>query len=216
MNTLSAIGSFLIVATMLMVAPGPDTALVLRASVVQGRRHAFATVLGISTGAASWGVAAALGISVLVTTSPTAYTVLRLAGAAYLVWMGATMVWKTFRRDRADGAAQDGAWSSAAAAEPPVRAWRRGMTTNLLNPKVGVFYVAMLPQFIPDGASPLGMGLALSFIHVLLGVVWFTLLIYGTVLARRWLQRAKVQLGMDRATGTALVGFGLLLALSGQ
>ncbi|MFC5720048.1 LysE family translocator [Streptomyces gamaensis] len=215
MNTLSAIGSFLVVATTLMVAPGPDTALVLRASVVHGKRHAFATVLGISSGAATWGISAALGISALVTASEVAYNTLRIAGAAYLVWMGVSMLWKTLRRVTADNSGEETDWSTAVTgAETPMRAWRRGITTNLLNPKVGVFYVAMLPQFVPDGASHLAMGLLLSLIHVLLGVLWFGLLIQATDLARKWLQRRSVQLGMDRATGAVLVCFGLLLGLS--
>lgn len=210
-NVISALLSFAAIAGLLTIVPGLDTALVLRAAITRGRRHAFATAFGISTGTFVWGAAAAAGVSALLTASHLAYTALRIAGAAYLVWFGATTLWRA-RRDRYEGPAPysvpDPGGSGVA------RAWARGVTTNLLNAKVGVFYVAILPQFIPEGTPQLPMGLLLALVHDIEGMLWFTALIYGTYLARTWLNRTAVKRAMDAVTGTVLLGFGLRLALS--
>ncbi|MFF3665563.1 LysE family translocator [Microtetraspora malaysiensis] len=222
MTVFSALASFSVVAGLMTIVPGLDTALVLRAAISGGRRHAFATALGINTGVLVWGAGAAVGVSALLTASQTAYTVLRLAGAAYLVWFGATMVWRTMRRRSASltttssGAGPTEITDTPAVAAGPGGAWARGLVTNLLNPKIGVFYVAMLPQFIPADAPHLPMGLLLALVHNVEGMAWFTLLIFGTHLARAWLTGARVHRIIDRITGTVLVGFGLRLALSAE
>jgi threonine/homoserine/homoserine lactone efflux protein len=214
MGVTSAVLSFAVIAGFLTILPGLDTALVLRAAITQSKRHAFATALGISTGALIWGAAAAVGISALLTTSHLAYVALRLAGAAYLLWFGGTMLLRTWK-SRRDGATPLAVPETvSASAGGPAWAWTRGVMTNLLNPKIGVFYAAMLPQFIPQGVPHLPMGLLLAFVHDLEGMVWFTLLIFGTQLVRGWLSKAAVQRAMDRITGTVLIGFGIKLALS--
>jgi threonine/homoserine/homoserine lactone efflux protein len=209
----SAVASFAVVAGLLTIIPGLDTALVLRAALTQGRRQAFATALGISTGALIWGAAAAVGVSALLTASHLAYTVLRIAGATYLVWLGLTILWRSrlFRSPVADG--PGGESGGHQAGEPLIRCWSRGLATNLLNPKVGVFYVATLPQFIPEDVPVLLMGLGLALVHDLEGLAWFTLLIYGAGAARGWLRGGAVRV-VDRITGTVLVAFGLRIALS--
>lgn len=95
-------------------------------------------------------------------------------------------------------------------------AWARGALTNLLNPKIGVFYVALLPQFLPQEAPPLLGGLLLAMVHNAEGMLWFTVLIFGAGAARSWLERPPARRVIDRVTGTVLVGFGLRLALSPQ
>ncbi|WP_412542500.1 LysE family translocator [Longispora sp. K20-0274] len=198
----TSIASFALVAGLLTLMPGLDTALVLRTAVAQGRAAAFATALGINAGALIWGAAAAVGVSALLAASQLAYTVLRFVGAGYLVWLGIGML-----RRRAAGA-------EAAPPAPSVRrAWVRGLTTNLLNPKIGAFYVAMLPQFIPAESSHLGMGLLLALVHDLEGMAWFTVLICGAHAVRGWLGRRAVRKALDRVTGAALIGFGAKLAL---
>lgn len=209
MSIEQALLGFAAVAVLLTIMPGLDSAMVLRSAISQSPRHAVATGLGINTGAFLWGAAAAVGISALLTASATAYTALKLAGAAYMLWLGGSLLWKSFRRTRTP-AADD-------LAPPPgnerlAASWAKGLGTNLLNPKVGVFYIAMIPQFIPDGASPLLMGLALAGIHVLLSVVWFGLIIFAAHLARRSLQSARSVKLTDRITGVALLGFGTSLA----
>ena len=206
---LHALLSFAVVAGLLTLVPGLDTALVLRAAVSRGRRYAFATAVGIGSGTLVWGAAAAAGVSVLLTASELAYAVLRIAGAIYLVWMGIGMIRDGLRRR---GVIPEDAVDDSS--RGVFGAWARGLGTNLLNPKVGVFYVAMLPQFLPDGVPPLLMGCALAVVHNVEGMVWFTAIITAAGLARTWLSRDTVRRAMDTVTGTVLVGFGLKLATS--
>jgi threonine/homoserine/homoserine lactone efflux protein len=211
MDIAAATLSFAAVAGLLTIVPGLDTALVLRAAVTGGRGHGFATALGIGTGTLIWGAAAAAGVSALLTASHLAYTLLRVAGAIYLVYLGVTTLWNVWRSRRH---AEPSETADAAPTGGLVRAWARGTTTNLLNPKVGVFYAAMIPQFIPDGVPHLPMGLLLALVHNVGGMVWFSLIIYGTHLARTWLSRPSVKHAVQTLTGTALLGLGLKLALS--
>ncbi len=217
MADLSDIASFAVVAALVTIIPGLDTALVVRTTVTQGRRQGFAAALGINTGVLVWGAAAAVGVSALLAASQLAYDVVRAMGAAYLVWLGTAMLWRTWRRP---GTARRGATSTQPATprqqESAVRCWLRGATTNLLNPKIGAFYVAMLPQFIPAHAPHLLMGLALAGIHDAEGLIWFTALISAVHLARRFLDSSRTHKIMDRITGTVLIGFGLKLALSNR
>ena len=208
MTVEQALLSFALVAGLLTLVPGMDTALVLRSAVTQGRGKAYATALGINTGALIWGVAAAVGASALLAASETAFTVLKFAGAGYMVWLGGRMLWNSFRKPAPHVAEADApeAPSSYAAAG------LTGMGTNLLNPKVGVFYVAMIPQFIPPDVSPALMGTSLALVHNLEGLVFFSAIIWGTHLARKWLRTPAVARWMDRITGTVLVGFGVGLA----
>ncbi|MEV4415235.1 LysE family translocator [Catellatospora sp. NPDC049609] len=230
MTVASALASFALVAGLLTIVPGADTALVLRVAVAQGRRHAYATAAGICTGALIWGAAAAAGVSALLLASSTAYAVMRVAGAAYLVVIGALMIRDAWRSRKA-AAPPEGATAAEAQADPgtPIAngspragrsAWRsfgRGFLTNLLNPKVGLFYVALLPQFLPDGVPALPMGVLLALVHDAEAMIWFALLIGGVDLARRWWTgsgrtAARVRRAIDALAGTVLVALGLRLA----
>lgn len=224
MIDVSDLASFAVVAGLLTIIPGLDTALVIRTTVAQGRRRGFAVAVGVCTGCLIWGVAAAVGVSALLIASRLGYDVVRAAGAVYLIWLGATMLWRTrLRRPRGRGEAApegsadvDPATSAARPADSAFRCWLRGTTTNLLNPKVGAFYVAILPQFIPAHASHLLTGLVLAGIHDAEGIIWFTGLISAVHLARRVLDSSRARKIMDRITGTVLAGFGLKLALSSR
>ncbi|MDF2051417.1 LysE family translocator [Arthrobacter sp. Cr_A7] len=211
MTLLQALLSFALVAGLLTLVPGLDTALVLRSSISKSRRYAFATAAGISTGAMIWGVAAAVGVSALLAASEIAYRMLTIAGAAYMVWLGLSLLWKSLRQQglRATG----GTMAPVEGRDNLVQGWLTGTGTNLLNPKVGVFYIATIPQFIPAGVSPLLVGILLAGVHCLLAMAWFTLLIFGTGYASRWLNGARSIRIIDNITGTVLVGFGLKLAL---
>lgn len=209
MTIATALLSFAVVAGLLTIIPGLDTALVLRAAISKGRGYAFATAVGINTGALIWGIAAAIGASALLAASEVGYRVLTLAGAAYMVWLGASMIWKSFRRQESrdlPAAVRNGAatW---------LHGWLIGVGTNLLNPKVGVFYLATIPLFIPAGTPPLLMGVLLALVHTTLGFVWFTAIIVGTGFASRWLSGARSTRIVDRTTGGVLIGFGVTLAL---
>ena len=212
MTVYQAVLSFAVVAGLLTLVPGIDTALVLRSSISRSRSFAFATALGIGTGAMVWGMAAAVGVSALLAASEVAYRLLTLAGAAYMVWLGLSLFWKSWRKG-------EGTAAATATSEPAVeggqlwRGWLTGAGTNLLNPKVGVFYIATIPQFIPSGSAPLLMGMLLAGVHCVLSMLWFALLIFATGLASKWLKSARSIRVIDGITGTVLVGFGLKLAL---
>lgn len=208
-----ALLSFAVVAALLTIIPGLDTVLVLRSSISQGRLHGYATALGINAGAMAWGIAAAVGASALLAASETAFTVLKLAGAAYMSWLGATMLWRSFNRRPA---AVVSGQQAPAGRGGLLLSWAKGAGTNLLNPKVGIFYIAMIPQFIPDGTSTLLMGIALAGVHNVLGLAWFSLIINGTHLVRGTFQRPGFIRWTDRVTGTALLGFGATLALKSR
>ena len=237
MTVLEAMLLFALVAIPLTIMPGLDSALVLRTAVVSGRRHAYATALGINAGTLVWGVAAAVGATAVLAASATAYRALTLAGAAYLVWLGGRMLWTSFRPGRYDalpavalrrdprsgaGLTDDGAGDGVGDAGTPRSAWRSfavGATTNLLNPKVGVFYLATIPQFLPDDVPHLLMGLLLAVEHDVLGLAWLALLINAAALAKRWLSGRAIARVTDRVTGAVLLAFGGRLgwnALTGQ
>jgi threonine/homoserine/homoserine lactone efflux protein len=205
---ISDVLGFALVAGLLTIIPGLDTALVLRAAMTQGRRPAFATALGINSGALVWGACAAAGVSALLVASRSAYDVVRLAGAAYLVYLGGRLLIGAIRGGGRDLAAPRSDSSAGVG-----RSWLRGFTTNLLNPKVGAFYVAVLPQFIPAHVSHLAFGVLLALVHDVEAMVWFTALIYGAGRLRGWLARRSVRRGVDATTGAVLVAFGLRLGL---
>jgi threonine/homoserine/homoserine lactone efflux protein len=155
MTTAQALIAFAVAAGLLTITPGLDTALVLRTAAAEGWRRAAAVAVGIGLGCLAWGAAAAFGAGALLVASHAAYTILKWAGAAYLVWLGVNLL----RKPRA-------AFDAGAGAAPPsgglLAALAKGFWNNLLNPKVGVFYVSFLPQFIPAGASPTAFGLLLA------------------------------------------------------
>jgi threonine/homoserine/homoserine lactone efflux protein len=207
-----AVLSFAVLGALLTITPGLDTALVLRAAVSMGRGPAFATALGVGAGALTWGAAAAVGVSALLTASEVAYTILRAAGAAYRIYLGVKMVAGALRRGR-------GAVGPAGDVPVTPTFWNtfgRGLLTNLLNPKVGAFYVAVLPQFIPAGASPLLVGVLLALVHDLEGILWFSAIILGAGALRGYLARRSVRRAVDGGTGAVLLGFGVKLGLSAR
>ncbi|GAA2686549.1 LysE family translocator [Actinoplanes palleronii] len=211
MDLTHAVLSFAVLGALLTITPGLDTALVLRAAVTMGRGPAFATAFGIGTGALVWGAAAAVGVSALLTASTVAYTALRVAGAAYMLYLGARMVRAAFRSAAADDVA------AAAPVAPTLwSTFGKGFFTNLLNPKIGAFYIAVIPQFLPPGESPLGVGLLLALVHDVEGLAWFTLIIFGAQAARGFLARRAVRRSVDAGTGAVLIGFGLRLGLSSR
>lgn len=206
MTLAQSLAAFLLAAGLLTITPRLDTMLVMRTAAGEGRRPALLAAAGIQFGCLVWGAAVALGLGVLLTASETAYRVLIWAGAAYLVWIGLGLLVRP-RRGLAGPA--DGLTGSATG-----RRWFwRGCLTNLLNPKIGVFYVSFLPQFVPAGfaAPPFIFGLAV--LHVALAIVWLSLLVAGMGRLGPLLRRPGLVASLDRATGAVFVAFGLRLAL---
>jgi len=182
--------------------------LVLRSAIAGGRKGGFSAAFGVSLGVLSWGLVSALGVSAVVAVSSSAFEVLKLVGAAYLVWLGAIILW----RNRRLAAASD----SREVMRPSLRgtqAFRNGLLTNLLNPKVGVFYMTLLPQFIPNGAPALPLSLLLAGIHVLEGLAWFSSIILLVSRAQHLIARDTLRQRLQQISGAVFVGFGFRLAL---
>ena len=208
MTITQALAAFCIAAALLTILPGLDTALVLRTAAAEGTRNAALAGLGIVLGCVTWGAAVALGLGALLAASELAFTVLKWAGALYLVWLGANLILKPRSRFAVD---------TEEVPAPRSHSWLgRGYLTNLLNPKVGVFYVSFLPQFLPAHVSAGPFIFLLAVIHALMGVVWFGLLIIATRPIARMLKQPSVVRRLDRLTGVVFVSFGLKLALARQ
>lgn len=208
-----ALVAFTAAAGLLTITPGLDTALVLRTAAVEGSRRAMLAGTGICLGCVVWGLTAAVGLGGLLSVSRLAYDTLRLLGACYLMLLGGKILLR--RRstlaniDRSEPPRTGVAESS----DPGSRWFVRGFLTNLLNPKVGVFYVTFLPQFVPSGVNVSLFSMLLAAIHAMEGALWFAALTLATRPLSRWLRRAGVARTLDRATGLVLVGFGLGLVL---
>ncbi|HYJ83597.1 MAG TPA: LysE family translocator [Allosphingosinicella sp.] len=206
MSTLdSSLIAFTLAAALLTVTPGLDTALVLRTAAAEGPRRAFAAALGICLGCLAWGALVAVGLEALLQASELAYLALKWIGAAYLLYLGLRMV---FVRRKAGSEPGD--------TRPRANWFLRGLLTNLLNPKVGAFYVSFLPQFIPAGASVVSTTLLLAAIHSGLGLAWFLLLIGATRPLAKALRDPALVRWLDRATGGVLIFFGARLAFGRQ
>ncbi len=197
---------FLLTALLLTMAPGLDTAMVLRSAGADGTRHGIFTALGITLGCLCWGSAASFGLGALLRHWPMAFTAVQWAGAVYLTWLGARLL--LARRRASMDVAQVGTGAATEAT-----AFRRGLLTNLLNPKVGLFYVTLLPQFVPIGA-PSDSAFRLALAHVVMVLAWFSLLAMLTGSVRKWLRRPAVTAALDRLTGGAFVLLGLQICLS--
>jgi threonine/homoserine/homoserine lactone efflux protein len=210
----AALASFLIVATLLIVAPGPDSLLVVRNTMRGGRWGGLATAAGTLTGLSVWAVAAALGLAALVRASELGYDALRLAGAGYLIWLGVMSL-----RSRS-GSLREATYPTKLGNHEHNGSvlWRRGRMyamgtlSNLLNPKIGVFFVAFLPGFIPAGASIGVASAVLGAVFVAETGLWLVLLSWCVLRGVGWLRRPRVQTVVDRIAGVVLIGFGVRLA----
>ncbi|HWF97588.1 MAG TPA: LysE family translocator [Steroidobacteraceae bacterium] len=198
--------AFTAAAALLTITPGLDTALVLRTVASEGPRRGLWSGIGIITGCLVWAASVAAGLGVLLVASRIGYTVLRWAGAGYLLYVGLKML----RHPRTSFASPGGI--------PPRgrSAFARGALTNLLNPKVGVFYVSFLPQFIPTDVAVAPFAMLLGAIHALLGLLWFACLIAAMGPLSRWLRNPKVVRVLDRITGVVFIAFGARLALESR
>ncbi|MBA0034800.1 LysE family translocator [Pantoea sp. BIGb0393] len=199
--------SFLFAITILTLTPGFDTALVLRSAAAQGWRRASVTALGVTLGCLVWGVAVGLGLGALLLASEMAYNLLKWVGAAYLLYLGVKLL--IHPRTQAEQGQR-----TQSKEQRYFACFTRGLFGNLLNPKVGVFYVTFLPQFIPAGASvPLWCTL-MALTHMLIGLVWNAVLIGSSQYFATHLRRPAVLKVMDRLTGCVFIGFAAKLALS--
>ncbi|MFF6772987.1 LysE family translocator [Streptomyces sp. NPDC012637] len=200
------------VLALLTMVPGPDMAVVTRRAVAAGRGDGLRTVAGITTGLLVWGVLSVAGLAAVLAASATAYTVVKLAGAVYLVFLGAQALLATRRgRGREDAEA-----TPSGEAPPGGNPWRTGLVSNVLNPKIAVFYTGLLPTLAPHGLAPhTGMAL-LVLVHAALTVGWLGAYVLLLTKARAFFARTSVRRAMERITGVVLIGFGVKVATASQ
>jgi threonine/homoserine/homoserine lactone efflux protein len=200
---------FVGIAAVVIVVPVPDTAIVTKNALLHGRRAALGTSFGVSTGLAVWTVASALGVASIVRASDTAFTVLKLIGAAYLVWLGI----QALRAAGRPGSHSDDREPVRRAALDGRGGFRQGLLSDLANPKIGAFFTGLLPQFAGPGHSVLLPFLVLGGLFVLMTVVWLCGYTLVAVKASAVLRRRRVKAAIDRVSGVILIGFGVRLAL---
>lgn len=204
MDPITAILSFSVAALLVTLTPGLDTALVLRTAMVESPRRGMIAGAGITLGVFIWGIAAAAGVGSLAAISPLAYQALRIAGALYVLWLGAQMLWSAAQIWHRKTAAPK---VSAEAVRQP-NWFLRGLTTNLLNPKAGLFYAGLMPQFLPrdhfDPAGLIAFGAGLALIHCAFGLIFFALITSAAGKASAFLARPNVRASIEGATGLVL------------
>jgi threonine/homoserine/homoserine lactone efflux protein len=193
--------AFLGVAVLVIVTPGPDTAVTIRGTLLGGRRGGMLTACGVVSGQACWTVAASAGLTAILVASEPAFLVVKFAGAAYLVYLGGHALWSAFRR------------TERTVADAPrfarAGAYRQGLISDLSNPKMAAFFTSLLPQF--GGTS---FWLMLSFGLLFCALTWLWLALYAVALERlgATLRRPRVRRAIEALTGAVLVALGLRLA----
>jgi threonine/homoserine/homoserine lactone efflux protein len=200
----SKYGEFLAFAVVLVLIPGPDFAVVTKNTLVGGHRRGRWTALGVSSSNVVQGTAAAFGLSALIMKVQPLFEAIKWAGVAYLAYLGVQAI-RSARRGQYVPLEGDGR------AEQNVAGWRQGFLSNITNPKVLVFYLAVLPQFLTPGAG-LGWLLVLAWSHAVISLSYLMVLVTGLHSARRLLMRRKVRRALDTTTGVVLLGFGARLA----
>jgi threonine/homoserine/homoserine lactone efflux protein len=203
----SKYGEFLVFAVLLVLIPGPDFAVVTKNALAGGRRRGSWASAGVATSNFVQGTAAACGLSAVIMRAQPVFEAIKWAGAAYLVFLGAQAIRSAIRGryELSDG-------GQSAAAGRPFVGWRQGFLSNITNPKVLVFYLAVLPQFLVPGASP-GWLLALAWSHAALSLAWLLTLTAALHRLRGLLLRRGLRRGLDATTGAVLLGFSARLAV---
>jgi threonine/homoserine/homoserine lactone efflux protein len=201
---------FGLLSVVITLTPGPDDLLVLRSTVRDGPRAGAATAVGAVAGSLVWGAAAACGLAGLVAGSPAAYGVIRFSGAAYLIGLGLAPLLTLRGGSRASGLADapsPGSWPRRRG-----RAFRTGLVSDLLNPKIGVFYLAVVPLFVPPGAPVLPYALLLCAVDVAVALSWLLVLAWSAALVTGWLRRPTVAVWSHRSLSVALTAIGVAMA----
>jgi threonine/homoserine/homoserine lactone efflux protein len=196
---------FLVASVLVILIPGPDTLVVLRNALVAGKATAARTAVGVLTGLSVWVSAASLGLTAILRASHDGYLALRIAGAIYLTYFGLQAL-----RSRALGQPVDACTPRRSLVG---RGYRAGLATDLLNPKVGVFFITFMPAFIPHGAPVTVTTLWMGAVFVLLTGVYFALMVAFVPRLVGWLRNERYRRRLNRATGLVLIGFGIRLAV---
>ncbi len=197
------------IAAILTVTPGADTMLVMRSVIARGQRAGLVTTLGIVCGVFIHALLSALGVSWILLRSAVLFDTVKMIGACYLIFLGCQSLWSVFRHPSGDPIeAQTGTQRVAGR-----KSFIEGMLNNVLNPKVAVFYLAFLPQFIRPSDPVLAKSLLLAGIHFVMGLVWLSLVTLLLGRMRKALTRPRVKRTLEAVTGIVFIGFGLRLAM---
>ncbi len=210
------VSAFVGVAAALIVAPGPDMALVTRNALTLGRRAAYLTSFGTCTGLLVHGAAATVGLSAIVATSALAFEIVKIAGAIYLALLGILTlrdVWRSRRRRGDNEDEQLGSLSEVGTSILRMPPFRQGVLTNVLNPKVAIFFLSFLPQFIPAGQPVATTTLVLSAIFIAMTLAWLVAYASAVLLVSRFFLRSSVRRFLETVTGSVLLLLGVRLVL---
>jgi len=201
------LASYLVAVILLTITPGVDTALIIQSTLGGKTTNAYRTAIGIVLGCAVWGALVALGLGAVITSSEVLYYTLKTIGAGYLVWIGIAAL-------RGRGAS--GAANTDMKAASSSQFIKRGFLANMLNPKVGLFYLSLLPQFVPATAHVTIYSLFLVAIHILLSLIWFWIVIHSIKHTQQSVMSHRVNAYLEKFTGVLFIGFGLKLLASSR
>jgi threonine/homoserine/homoserine lactone efflux protein len=205
-----ALLAFTLASTLLILSPGPDSLLVMRNTLRGGRRAGWVTATGTVSGLLVWAVAGALGLSALLRASHLGYDALRLAGGGYLIWLGIGSL-RPRHRQQSGSVCTDRPGGPGSGEHRRWRAYLSGLLSNVLNPKVGVFFIAFLPAFIPAEGSAAMFSLGLGLWFAAETGAWLAFLAWLAARGVGWMRESAVRRWFERATGIVLIGFGLRL-----
>lgn len=206
---MTAIWAYVPVALVFGITPGPDAALALRSSLAHGAKHGVAVALGAAMGSLAWGIAAAAGVATFVTQVPAAFEILRWTGAIYLGLLGMQLILTAGTREVHERAERP----VGAVSTPVLKAFLTGLIADLLNPKMGVFYLAVIPQFIPKEGSAFAWAMTLMAIEFVIAIVCLSMYALLASSAKKVLARNTVSAWLERVLGGVLVGFGVRVAI---
>ncbi len=205
--------AFIPIAGLLVITPGPDMALVTKNALTRGRRAALATAFGIEAGLLVWTVASVLGIVTALRASAVAFTIVKLAGAVYLVYLGVT-AFLSLRSARGEQEHHPARPERIAASQR--HPFQQGLLSNVFNPKIAVFFTSLIPQFVTRGPSAVAESVLLAGIFIAMGLVWLTSYALFASTASEFLRRPAVIKVLTATTGCVLVAFGLGLAFEAR
>ncbi|WP_320009219.1 LysE family translocator [Maridesulfovibrio sp.] len=201
--------AFIPVAAVLTVTPGSDTMLVVNNTLTRSTADGLCTVAGINAGLFVHALASALGLSVILMNSATAFEMVKMAGAIYIIYLGIQSLRNSRKHEEAE-------FSTKTCSKGISASIREGFLTNVLNPKVAVFYLALLPQFISPGESILRQSLQLMAIHFSMGIIWFSFVTLALGRVRHLLSGGKFKKRLEALSGVVFIGLGLKMALSNK
>lgn len=205
----ASLWSFILISIVVIVTPGPDTAMTIRGTLLHGRSAGFATAFGVTVGLTIWALATSVGLVAVLLASEALFNAIRLAGAAYLVWLGVQTLYGALRPDRR---AVVSGGSVAAPRSSLLAAFRHGLLSDLGNPKMAVFFASILPQFAPEGQGMLSSLVLLGLLFAAMTFAWLAL--YATVVASAGsaFRQSRLKRALEGLMGATLIGFGLRLA----